>query len=189
MIKIIKKAIPNLNAYSLRRYFIDRLLRANGILNIIFILKLNKDPGYDEMDYKYRIIGKPSDLENAKINDRLKNELSRFQQNKSKCVCVLSGNNVIAHTWFHHNYDANGDLEGLELNDYVLIGPAFVNKAYRGKQLLHKMTQRIKRHIDTKYYYCVISYDNISSISAFNKAGFGLFKIKYKRNSGNIILD
>ena len=187
----MKRLFSNLNTTAIKRYLVRYILKKYGIANILLILRFKENVRIKQMNNEYSlfIAENNNDLAHYKISDRLVNRVHTFFKHGSRCVCIAHGNKIIAFSWFHHNYDANNDLQDIGINDYTLIGPTYVDPKYRGNKLKQHMNAVIVDNVNTNNIICVNSFDNISSVKANYKTGFRLYKIKYKLYNENMVIE
>ena len=166
----------------------------NGITNVVIIM-INKD--YITKEYKknegIEIFKDFDSLKDYTFGDRLKNLLQHDYFSKGSLLfAYVNQKHISGFTWCNENFDPNGDVTLLNITNYHIAGPTFVEKSHRGQGLSGKLKNSICAYAKEKTQfpiYAVNSFDNIPIIKNNTREGYKLNRLIIKlKNNKNLIL-
>ena len=165
----------------------------NGITNITLVLVNDQYTKKEFKEYQeiatFKII---DELENFSCPTRLTRLLKCDYFTKGAVLfAIVKEKRIIASSWLHHNYDPDGDVDLLGINNYFSYGPAFVDLDYRNLGL----GSRLKKHACSYAkkngchpIYLGNEFDNIPAIKTSIKEGFRLQNILIRTKTGEPII-
>lgn len=186
--------LENLTRFSIIRFLYKKLMTMNGITNVVIIM-INKD--YITKDYRkvegIEIFKDFDSLKEYTYGDRLKSLLQKDYFSKGSLLfAYVNQKHISGFTWCNENFDPNGDVSLLNITNYHIAGPTFVEKSHRGQGLSGKLKNSICAYAKEKTQYpiyAVNSFDNIPIIKNNYREGYRLHKVIIKqKNKEPIIL-
>ena len=166
----------------------------NGITNVLIILK---NDTYTSQEYNpienIEIFKNRNELEGYHWPARLQAYLDAgyFEQG-SRLVAYVVDWHIAGFTWMHDNFDPNGDVSLLDVKEFHIAGPLFVEQSQRGKGVSGKLKNQVSAYAKENTglpIYAVNSFDNIPIIRNNMREDYQLSNviIKLKRRKPIIL--
>ena len=188
-----KRRVENFSYFYLIRNIYKRFLALNGISNITIILK-NETYVNDNFDINplIKIFTNTYNIYNLSYPERLKSIIENgYFTKRSTLFAVVIDNDIKAYSWLHPNYEPDGDIRLLDINNYYSIGPTFVRTEYRNKgfsKILYHAVCEVDKKNNKWPIYTGIEIDNIPMIKARKNSGYILQKIIIRTKNGEPII-
>ncbi len=190
---IPKIRMENFSAFYITRIVYKKLMALNGINNITLIL-INDRYTEEEFadDPEIMTFKSLDELENFSCTERLTNILKyNYFAKGAVLFSVVKEKKIIASTWLHYNFDPDGDIDLIGVNNYLLYGPTFVDINYRNLGLSTRLKKHACYYVNKNWCYPIYlgnEVDNIPTIKSSIKAGFRLRNIIIRTKNGEPII-